>query len=210
MNILTSSKDNMTDFSWFRGFYFSQNYNLFSDFLFLTSRRDSSPGSLAGWTICLWLGLWSLQLVWWCFPSLIILFIMATVAVKFEKPWTLLKQPTFQSALENFDNSVKSRVKRKPQITHLSFSCSQFSLGMLHFSVHLSSSFAIPSSLSFSLFSCLFSPPNFHFRPLFLSFPILGHKMELKRVLFLFFLFCFYLRDFMDLFIILCFLLVLH
>lgn len=208
MNILTSSKDNMTDFSWFRGFYFSQNYNLFSDFLFLTSRRDSSPGSLTGWTICLWLGLWSLQLVWWCFPSLIILFIMATVAVKFEKPWTLLKQPTFQSTLENFDNSVKSKVKRKPQITHLSFSSSQFSLGMLHFSVHLSSSFAIPSSLAFLSFPVFFRHRIFIFVFSFYLSPFWAIKWN-SRVLFLFFLFCFYLGDFMDLYIILCFLLVL-
>lgn len=47
MKTLTNNKGNMTDVSWFRDFYFSQNYNLFSDF-FLTSRRGSSPASVAG------------------------------------------------------------------------------------------------------------------------------------------------------------------
>lgn len=169
-----SCKDNVTDFSWFRDLYFSQNYDLFSDFLFLASRRDSSPGSLAVLLVCLWLGLWSLQLVWWCFPSLIILFIMAAVAVKFEKPWTLLKQPTFQSALGNFDNSLKSKGKHKPQNTHLSLSSSLFSPGMLRFSVGLPSGFAISPSFSFSLFSCLFFSTKFPFSSSLFIFPHFG------------------------------------
>lgn len=92
MKILTNSKDNMTAFSWFRGFYFSQNYNLFPNFLPLFSPEKR----LQSWEPCcpaggLWLGLWSLPMkVWWHCPSLIILFTMATVAVKFEMQWPLM------------------------------------------------------------------------------------------------------------------------
>lgn len=83
-------------------FVSSQHYNPFPNFLPLFSPEKE----LQSWEPCgpaggLWLGLSSqlLMKVWWLCPSLIILFTVATVDVKFEKWWPLMKRPTFQGTL---------------------------------------------------------------------------------------------------------------